>query len=72
VAVFWFIEGLYNSCLSRLGFGGLIWTCRRFPIPPTLAQVQGYGVDIFCWCNRCYHHAVLPVAVLIALCGPAR
>jgi hypothetical protein len=41
------------------------------PIPPTLAQVQGYGVDVFCWCNRCHHHAVLPVAVLIAHCAPA-
>jgi hypothetical protein len=33
------------------------------PTPPTLAQVQGYGVDIFCYCNRCHHHAVLPVAI---------
>jgi hypothetical protein len=40
------------------------------PIPPTLAQVQGNGVDVFCRCNRCHHHAVLPVAVLIAHCGP--
>jgi hypothetical protein len=21
---------------------------REIPIPPTLAQVQGYGVDVFC------------------------
>jgi hypothetical protein len=32
--------------------------------------VQGNGVDVFCRCNRCHHHAVLPVAVLIAHCGP--
>jgi hypothetical protein len=30
--------------------------------PPTLADVQGYGIDIFCWCNHCHHNAVVPVA----------
>jgi hypothetical protein len=39
------------------------------PEPPTLADVQSYSVDVFCWCNRCRHHAVLSVAVLIADCG---
>jgi hypothetical protein len=39
--------------------------------PPTLAQVKDYGVDVFCWCNRCSHHAVLPVDVLISQCGAA-
>ena len=40
------------------------------PVPPTLADVRSYGVGVFCWCNRCHHHAVLPIAVLIAHCGP--
>lgn len=40
------------------------------PEPPTLADVRSYGVDVFCWCNRCHHHAVLPIAILIAQCGP--
>jgi len=40
------------------------------PEPPTLADVRSYGVDVFCWCNRFCHHAVLPVAVRIAHCGP--
>jgi hypothetical protein len=43
---------------------------RENSILLTLAQVQGYGVDVFCWVKRCHHHAVLPVAVLIAHCGP--
>jgi hypothetical protein len=43
--------------------------CHDAPFPPTLAQVAGYGVDVFYWCNRCSHHAVLPVAVLIAHLG---
>ena len=41
------------------------------PDPPTLADVRSYGVDVFCWCNRCHHHAVQPIDVLIAHCGPA-
>jgi hypothetical protein len=40
------------------------------PIPPTLADIRSYGVDVFCWCNRCHHHAVTLIAVLIAHCGP--
>jgi hypothetical protein len=43
---------------------------REIPIPPTLAQVQGYGADVFCWCNRCHHHVVLAIAVLIARLEP--
>lgn len=40
------------------------------PMPPTLAEVQEHTDGIFCWCHRCDHNAVLPVAVLIAHCGP--
>jgi hypothetical protein len=39
--------------------------------PPTLADICNYGVDVFCWCNRCSHHAVLPINMLIAQCGAA-
>jgi len=39
-----------------------IWTC----VPPTLADIRSYGVDVFCWCNRCSQHAALPIDVLIA------
>lgn len=28
------------------------------------------GVDIFCWCNRCGHNAVMPREVLLAQLGP--
>ena len=40
------------------------------PEPPILADIRSYGVDVFAWCNRCHHHAVLPIAVLIAHCSP--
>jgi hypothetical protein len=40
------------------------------PASPTLAQVQEYTDGVFCWCNRCHHNAVLPLAVLIGHCGP--
>lgn len=40
------------------------------PEPPTLADVQSYGVGVFCWCNRCHHNAVLHVYLLIAQLGP--
>jgi hypothetical protein len=39
------------------------------PIPPTLGDIRAYGVDVFAWCNRCHHHAVLSIEVLIAQLG---
>jgi hypothetical protein len=36
-----------------------------------LGELQQEQVDIFCWCNRCGHNAVVPVAVFIAQFGPA-
>jgi hypothetical protein len=40
------------------------------PDPPTLAEIKEYGVDVFCWCNRCSHNGVVEIDVLIAHCGP--
>ncbi|WP_404381427.1 hypothetical protein [Caenispirillum salinarum] len=39
--------------------------------PMTLWNLVQFGIDVFCWCNRCSHHAVLPVRVLAAQMGPA-
>jgi len=36
-----------------------------------LGELQQEQVDIFCWCNRCGHNAVVPVSVFIAQFGPA-
>lgn len=36
-----------------------------------LAELAAQGVDVFCWCNRCGHNAVLPIAHLIRQLGPA-
>lgn len=40
------------------------------PEPPTPAWVRDHGLDVFCWCYRCCHNAVVPLAVLIAQFGP--
>lgn len=36
-----------------------------------LGELQHQNVDIFCWCNRCGHNAVLAVEMLIGQLGPA-
>lgn len=41
---------------------------RRPALLGTLADRQ---VDVFCWCNRCGHNAVLPTAQLVRQLGPA-
>lgn len=39
--------------------------------PMTLWNLVQQGIDVFCWCNRCNHHAVLPVRVLAAHMEPS-
>jgi hypothetical protein len=36
-----------------------------------LADLETHGVGVFCWCNRCSHSAIVPVAELLARLGPA-
>ena len=36
----------------------------------TLAELAAAKVDVFCWCNRCSHNAVLAAALLLAELGP--
>lgn len=38
--------------------------------PTTLADLQEQAIDVFCWCNRCGHWAILPTAALVAQMGP--
>ena len=38
--------------------------------PTVLGELAESGVDIFCWCNRCSHRAVLPADSLIGPLGP--
>ena len=40
---------------------------RRATILDELRREQ---VDVFCWCNRCAHNAVVPVELLVAQLGP--
>jgi len=37
--------------------------------PATLADLRAQGVEVFCWCNRCSHNAVLPLDSLLPLLG---
>jgi nitrite reductase/ring-hydroxylating ferredoxin subunit len=45
--------------------------CGSTPIPPTLVPAQEYADGVFCYRNRCHHHAMPPIAVLIVYCGLA-
>jgi len=36
----------------------------------TLAELLDAKVDVFCWCNRCGHNAVLAASRLLAELGP--
>lgn len=36
----------------------------------TVGELAEHQVDVFCWCNRCAHHATLAVAMLVAQFGP--
>lgn len=40
-------------------------------VPMTLGDLAEMGHDVFCWCNRCSHHATLPTPRLIGQMGPA-
>lgn len=41
---------------------------RRRPV--TLGELQAEGLDVFCWCNRCCHNAVIELGALIPRLGP--
>lgn len=43
---------------------------RPAPGPTTLWNLVELGIDVFCWCNRCSHHATIPVKALAAQMGP--
>ena len=38
---------------------------------PTLGDLVKEGVDVFCWCNRCAHNTIVPIASLLGQLGPA-
>ena len=42
---------------------------RQSHRPATLGDLAGKGLDVWAWCNGCHHHAVLPVAPLVARLG---
>lgn len=35
-----------------------------------LGELVDQGLDVFCWCHRCGHHAVVPARGLVARLGP--
>ena len=42
---------------------------RSYHLPATLADMADRGLDIWCWCNGCCHHAVLATDMLITRLG---
>lgn len=36
-----------------------------------LGDLKERGVNVFCWCNRCSHNAVVEIDQLLAELGPA-
>lgn len=38
--------------------------------PPRLTHLLDRGLDVFCWCNKCGHNAVMPTADLADRLGP--
>lgn len=38
--------------------------------PATLGEVASAGHSVFCWCNRCGHHAEMDAETLILRLGP--
>jgi hypothetical protein len=36
----------------------------------SLGELAEAGTEVFCWCNRCSHNAVLETAQLLAELGP--
>jgi hypothetical protein len=38
--------------------------------PTTLGDLIEQGLDVFCWCNRCGHSAVVATPLLAAEIGP--
>ena len=40
------------------------------PRPVTLAEIAAQGLDVWAWCNDCFHHAVLPIGALTEKLGP--
>lgn len=48
---------------------GLLKEERRHQ-PATLADLRSQGVEVFCWCNRCSHNAIIELAALLPLLGP--
>lgn len=35
-----------------------------------LGELVARSADVFCWCNRCGHEGIVPIAQLIAQLGP--
>ncbi len=42
----------------------------RRQAPARLGAIAERGLDLFCWCNRCGHNAVLPTGPLVERLGP--
>lgn len=44
---------------------------RHLGTPPTLADLARRVSGLRAWCARCRSHAIVPMAIVVAKCGPA-
>jgi len=45
---------------------------NRYTTALTLGDLMNQGLDVFCWCNRCGHNAVLEARLLARQMGAAQ
>ena len=47
-------------------------SATRYTTAMTLGDLMNQALDVFCWCNRCGHNAVLEARLLIGQMGAAQ
>ncbi|MDH3235526.1 MAG: hypothetical protein OEQ29_18550, partial [Alphaproteobacteria bacterium] len=57
--------------MGRLKQDALV-SASRYTAAMTLGDLMNQGLDVFCWCNRCGHNAVLQARLLSGQMGAAQ
>ena len=57
--------------MGRLKQDALV-SATRYTAAMTLGDLMNQGLDVFCWCNRCGHNAVLQARLLTGQMGAAQ
>jgi hypothetical protein len=60
-----------EAAMGRLKEDALA-SATRYTTAMTLGDLMNQALDVFCWCNRCGHNAVLEARLLVAQMGAAQ